>query len=252
VEATTSRSRIGGNAAGQLLSSRRGGATVAILAAGIAGVLLFVFIHQYRKSVDKAVAQVPVFVASGFIPHGTPAAVVSSQNLVQRTTVKHDQTLSGAISDPSQLVGQVAVKDIAPGQQLRVADFAPGNPTLASYLTGTARAIELPVDATHGLSGYVSPGDHVDVLSSSTGTVGNSGAATTIAQDLLVMSTGNGGGGGGIVGGGGGNSTGIVVRATDKQALTLALAADNGKVWIILRPPLGAQQSTAVGAKAGQ
>jgi pilus assembly protein CpaB len=253
MEASTSRSRIGGNLAGQWFSSRRGGVMIAIGAAAIAGALLFVFVQQYRKNVDTNASVVPVFVASSFIPHGTPAGVIAAQGLLQRTTLKHDQTLPGAISDPSQLANQVAVKDIAPGQQLQAIDFGPRNSTLSSNLTGAARAIALPVDTTHGLTGYVTPGDYVDIVASATGS-SNGGGVVTIAQNVLVLSTGTGGGGGGIVntGGGGGNSGNVVVRATDKLALTLALAADNGKIWLLLRPPVGAQQTIGVGSRAGR
>lgn len=248
MEATTSKSRIGGNSAGQLLASRRGGAIIAVLAAVIAGGLLYLFVQQYRKSVDTGASQTSIFVASGFIPHGTPASVISSQNLLQRTSVKQSQSLSGAITDPSQLANEVAVKDIAPGQQLRASDFAPGNPTLSSYLSGTGRAIALPVDSTHGLNGYISPGDHVDILWSASG--GNVGGVTTIAQDVTVIAIAGGGGGG--IGGGGGGTENVIVKTTDKIALALAMAADNGKVWLLLRPPVGAQQTVGVGQKVGK
>jgi Flp pilus assembly protein CpaB len=251
MEATTSNSRIGGSPLGQLVTSRRGGLMIALIAAVIAGGALFIFVRQYRKSVDHAAAQVPVIVASGFIPHGTPAAVISSQNLLQRQSLKQSAALQGAISDPSQLAGEVAIRDISPGQQLQAADFAPGNPTLSSYLTGTERAIELPVDSAHGLGGFITVGDHVDVFATTNGGAGTAGAAVTIAQGLKVLNVV--GTSGGIVGGsGGGGVSGIIVQASDKQALALALAADSGKIWFVLEPPVAAQQTVNVGAKAGK
>ena len=229
MEASSSRSRIGGSPLGQLVSSRRGGIYIAIGAAALAGILLFVFVQKYRDSVNNKNALVPVFVASGFIPHGTPASSIASSNLLQRTSIKRNQTLPGAISDPSQITGTVATRDIAPGQQLQLADFALGNPTLSSYLSGTARAIEIPVDSIHGLQGYVAPGDHVDMLASA------GGAVTTIAQNVAVIAVGGGF---------------VVLKVTDKLALALAAAADGAKIWLTMRPAIGAQQTTGVGSRA--
>jgi Flp pilus assembly protein CpaB len=192
----------------------------------VAGVLLFVFVQQYRNSVNSKAQLVPVFVASSFIPHGTPAALVASQHLLQRTAVKKTQVLPGAITDPSQITGLVTATDIAPGQQIVLTSFAAGNPSLSSYLTGTARAVAIPVGAIQGLSGYITAGDHVDLIKS----VGNN--ETVLAQNVVVLAVGG---------------SELVVRATDRLAMTLASVADGAKYWVFLRPPVGAQQSVGVG-----
>jgi hypothetical protein len=46
--------------------------------------------------------------------------------------------------------------------------------------------------------------------------------------------------GGGV---GGGDNTNITLRVSDRDAANLAFTADNGKVWIVLRPPAGAHDS---------
>ena len=42
-----------------------------------------------------------------------------------------------------------------------------------------------------------------------------------------------------------------ILAMPDDEAPRLAYAADNGKVWIVLRPPLGAGQSAPASASAG-
>jgi Flp pilus assembly protein CpaB len=222
-----------------MFSSRRGALTVAATAAVIAGLLLFMFVQQYKKNATGTVTNTPVYVATSLIPRGTPASVAAAGNLFQRTSVKASAVQAGAIADSSVLHGEVTATAIYPGQQLTAADFAHGNVTIASQLTGTERALSVPVDSAHGLIGFVQTGDYVDVLSSFAGNGGH-GAVSMLASDVLVLSAPSSGGSGGIAGGG--NAGNIVLRVTAKTATAMAFAADNGKIWITLRPPVGALQ----------
>jgi Flp pilus assembly protein CpaB len=212
---------------------------VAVGAAGLAAVLLLVFVQQYRRSVSNSAANTPVFVSSGYIPRGTSADLVASNQLIQRTLVKSAQVQVGAIADPSVLHGQVAATDIYPGQQITAADFTGGGVTIGSQLTQDDRAIAVPVDTAHGLTGFLHAGDHVDLLASFGG--GNAHSAVSVlAQNVLVLSTPATGGGG--LGGGNGSGN-IVLRVSPAIAQAVAYAADNGKVWVTLRPPADAIQS---------
>ena len=64
---------------------------------------------------------------------------------------------------PTQIANEVAATNIAPGQELTSADFATGTVSLSQYLTGGQRALEIPVDSTHGLAGYVVQGQRIDL-----------------------------------------------------------------------------------------
>ncbi len=240
MEAQPASSRIGGSWASQVLSSRRGGISVAIGAALIAGVLLFVFVQQYRKSVKNTATVTRVLVAKTFIPRGTPSSLISSQSMVAPTAVASKQALIGAIGAASELVGTVAAKNIYPGDQLQALDFSRAAVTLSSQLSGTARAIEIPLDAIQGMVGYVAPGDHVDLISAT------SGAITMLAQNVVVLSSP------GLITGAvavGASNGGLVVRVTDASSLQIISAVQGGKVIVALRPPIGAQQSVGVGTK---
>jgi Flp pilus assembly protein CpaB len=235
MEATSTRSKIGRTPLGDMLSTRGGAMAVAGGAAILAGVLLFVFVQRYRTNQNASSAATPVFVARSFIPQGSSADVIGSEQLLQRTTLRGSQVHAGAITDPSVLRGQVAAINIYPGQQITAADFT-SNGTIASELTTTQRAVSVPVDSSHGLTGFVHTGDYVDVLASYSGGAGASrGSVTTLMQDILVLSAPG-------AGTAGANSN-VVLRVSEHDAPSLAFAADNGKVWIVLRPPLGASQS---------
>jgi pilus assembly protein CpaB len=242
MEASSTRRKIGGSAFGDALSSRRGALTLAFVAAAVAGLLIFAFVQQYKKNATGAVSNTPVYVATHLIPRGTPADLIASNGLFQRTAVKPSQVQLGAIADSRVLHGEVAITTIYPGQQLTAADFTHAPVSIASQLTSSNRAIAIPVDSAHGLIGFVAAGDHVDVLSSLAGNGGPvRGTLTILAQNVPVLSAPGGSTGGGIAGGGSGNGGGnIVLNVPVKTAVALAYAADNGKIWILLRPPVGA------------
>jgi pilus assembly protein CpaB len=241
MEAASTSNRIGRNSPGDLLSTRGGAIAVATVAAILAGILLFVFVQRYRTNQNAASATTTVFVARSLIPQGSSADVIASEQLLQRTTLRGSQVQAGAIADPTVLHGEVTAMNIYPGQQITAADFTAAV-TIASQLTATQRAVAVPVDSAHGLIGLVHSGDHVDVLASYPGGGGaNRGSVSTLVPDALVLSAPSPAGGSGL------SSTSansnIVLRVSDHDAASLAYAADNGKVWIVLRPPLGASQS---------
>lgn len=240
--------KIGRTSPRDVLSTRGGAMAVAAVAAILAGILLFVFVQRYRTNQSASSATTAVFVARSLIPQGSSANVIASQQLLQRTTLRGSQVQTGAIADPRVLHGEVAATNIYPGQQITVADFTPAA-TITSELTGTQRAVAVPVDSSHGLIGFVHTGDYVDVLASYSGGAGASrGAVTTLLQDVLVLNA-PGAAGGGLVGGGA-SSGNVLLRVSEHDAASVAYAADNGKVWIVLRPPLGASQSPPASASS--
>jgi Flp pilus assembly protein CpaB len=231
-----------------MLSTRGGSLALAIGAAIVAGILIFVFVQRYRDHVNSNNAATSVFVARSLIPKGSSADVIASEQLLQRTGIKGSQALSGAITDTSVLHGQVTTTAIYPGQQIVAADFSHQGDNVAGKLSGTARAIAVPVDNAHGLIGFVHAGDYVDVLAGLNGSNGSSSGSTqTLIQGVLVLSAPSSSGGGV----GGNSADNVVLRVSDQEAPKIAFAADNGKIWIALRPPAGATQSAPASASQG-
>ena len=237
MEVASARNKIGKRSPGDLLSTRGGAVTVAAIAAIIAAILLFVFVQHYKNNSDNANAPTGVFVARALIPQGTSAEVIAQNQLVQRTTIRGGDVQPGALTDPGVLHGEAAVTNIYPGQQLTASEFSPAL-SISSQLTSGERAIAIPVDGPHGLVGFIRAGDHVDVLAD----IGGRGVATLL-QDIVVLSPPAASSGPGLSGGGGGGSN-MVLKVPAQLANGLANAADNGKVWITLRPPANATQST--------
>jgi Flp pilus assembly protein CpaB len=217
----------------RILSTRSGTLFIGVLAAGVAALLLLVYLNRYRDNLKQQNAPVAVLVAKSLIQKGTPGDLVGTKSLFQAASVPREQLKAGALTDPSTLHGLVALTDVFPGQQLTLSSFGVlRTGAVAGQLSAYERAVAIPVDATHGLIGSVQAGDHVDLL------VGlNAGAASgvpagaiikTLLQNIPVMVA---------------TGSSLTLRVTDSQAGRLAWASDNGKIWVTLRPPAGARQS---------
>src|SRR5437867_1326412 len=137
----------------KLFSTRGGTMILAGIAALLAGIAVFVYIHNYRSSVKSGGTAATVLVAKSLIPQGTPGEAVAKKELYQAQSIRESELKEGAISDPSSLSGRVAATDIFPGQQLTSADFTTSSGTLASTLSGRERAITIPIDGAHGMIG---------------------------------------------------------------------------------------------------
>jgi Flp pilus assembly protein CpaB len=227
-----------------VVSTRGGSAAVAAVTAVLAGVILLVFLTQYKHSVNGNDKLTTVLVAQRLIEKGSSGDVIASQGLYQTTRVKKGDLTNGAISDPGNLQGKVAVKDILPGQQLTATEFGATADTIATHLAGNQRAIALPLDAAHGMIGEVHVGDRVDVIGGfdlDTGGTGRSiPVAKTLLQNVLVLKVPAQAKGSAVATN---NSSNVVLQVPDDQAANLAFASDNGKLWIVARPKAGAKNT---------
>lgn len=221
----------------RFLGTRRGSFVVAAVAAALAAAALAAYLNNYKKDVRGGTLPTQVLIADRLIPKGTSGDAVASGRLFRPATISESAVKALALTDAAALTGKTAAHDIYPGQQITSADFKSGADPLRGRLTGTQRALAIPVDTAHGLIGSVRTGDKVDVFGSFTGgSSGGRGVLRTIAQDVLVLKAPSGSNSNN-------NSTttqqSVILRLTDSQSARMAYAADNGKVWFALRPPSG-------------
>jgi Flp pilus assembly protein CpaB len=232
----------------KLISTRRGAIIVAAGAALLAGILILIYLNGYRNSVQAEGAPVTVLIAKENIPTGTSGSVIAANGLFRATTMRESQLREGAFSDPTNLTGQAAAREIYKGAQLTASDFRAAAQSLPSELTKDQRIVAIPLDAAHGLIGEVEAGNHVDVYAGfSVVPLNPDGTPIAGAQsrpvlkriitDVPVVSVGTKNAALGS------STTKVLLKLTDKQAADLAFSSDNGKVWLSLRPGAGAESS---------
>jgi Flp pilus assembly protein CpaB len=231
----------------KLFSTRGGTLALAGLAAVIAAFAVAVYVKHYRDSVSKGATPATVLVATSLIPKGTPGSEIATKELFQAQSIRESQLRTGAISDTASLRGMVAKTDILPRQQLTTSDFTTASGGLSSQLAADQRAITIPVDTAHGMIGQIGTGDRVDVyagfqvtpidaLGRPLSNLGQSRAVLRlIMQNVTVLSVTK------SAQFGGGSNSQVTLRTTPYQSSELAFAADNGKLWLVLRPPSGAR-----------
>ena len=218
-----------------VLSTRSGTFALAAVAAVAALGVLLVFMSNYRDSVRSGADEVSVLVATRGIDKGTSGDVIAEAGLFSSTKVSEVDASEGAFADPSALRGQVATKDIYEGEQLTAASFDSGADPIAGRLTGTQRALAIPVAEAEGNVGQLDAGSRIDVLGGFNAE--QSGGRTrpvmdVLARDVLVLkapeapdsSTNN-------------DEHQVVVRVTDVEASRIAFASDTGDIWLTVRPP---------------
>ena len=216
----------------RLLKTRQGTIAVGIAAAVLAAILLLVYLSHYRSSVKGSTEPVTVLVAKRLIPKGTSGTSIARQSLFVVTTIPKGQLKFGAISDPAVLNGTIAAANINPSQQLTSADFTVASVgALASQLSGRWRAFALPtLDAAHGLTPDVQPGDRLDVYGQLNGTVG------LLMSNVLVLASPTQAAAGSTAAASGN----YILRVPSAKAPKFAYVGQNGTFWLVLRPGHGA------------
>jgi Flp pilus assembly protein CpaB len=216
------------------LSTKNGTFAVAAILALIAAGALLIFLREYKDDLTDS-DPVQVLVVKSLVPKGTPGDLIASEQLYSLQRVKDSQVEDGTITDPDQLTGKVVATELHPGHQLQTSDFEDGR-TAQARLSGFQRAMSVPLDESRGLGDDVESGDHVDVVVTYRNTGNGPSSARIAARNVLVLSVDNTDGGVGST-----TDKTATLRVNDDNATAIAAAVDGGKVWLVLRPAVGAR-----------
>jgi Flp pilus assembly protein CpaB len=237
----------------KLLSTRGGTVAVAGFAALLAAGIFLVYLNRYRSSVADAGQPTLVLVAKQLIPKGVSGDFIAAEEMFASQEIARSELKDGALADPAALRGRVAVEDIYPDEQLTTSAFsATATDAIPTQISGSERALAVPLDAAHGMVGNIEPGDHVDVFAAfnvkrlrADGTFDPDAAERPvlklIVEDVLVLRAPDKDAGG--VGAGGVQTSETTLKVSDRQAAEIAFAVENGKVWLALRPSGRAEAS---------
>ena len=151
---------------------------------------LYNFLDNMQDPVAAAVPQTDVVIARDTIPAHTPINV----DMLEVKSVPVDMVHPEAGEDISLFVGGIARSEIIRGEQVLTSRVHTDDmrATLSYRIPENMRAISIPVGEVTGVSGYVTPGDKVDVLVTLEDEEINEGTLTTytLFQNVMVLAIG--------------------------------------------------------------
>jgi pilus assembly protein CpaB len=206
------------------------------LAIAVAGsILLYKWINSQRapKEIVKVEAEaVPVTVAAVDLPWGTKL----KPEMVKTVPFLKESLPPGYFSSYEDLKDRVLITPIKLNEPIGEHKLAPTNVTtggVSAILKPGTRAIAVKGDKVIGISGFINPGNRVDVIVTVSDPSSNEVKAKIILDDLLVLATGTQ-----IQKNEKGEPMPVDVytlEVTPEQAEKLALASTQGKLQFALR-----------------
>jgi pilus assembly protein CpaB len=230
----------------------------------IAALLVFVALQNRSEgSTNSSAGLVPVVVATRDLQANTTL----TSDMLKVQPVPPDVALSGVYGRTDALAGTVTRYPVLKGQQLTGSvlgtDAAPNADDLSYALPPGKRAVGVEVSEVTGVGGLLLPGNSVDVIAVFNVNATGASKAVTLLQNVVVLAVGqeaqqpaprpSDGAAADTT-----SAQKDAKRQPDARTVTLAvgpadaqllaLAQDNGKLWLSLRPagdadtpPLGEQ-----------
>jgi len=212
---------------------------IAVVIALIVSLMVYNFLQKTTqvKQTTYALETQPVAVAQVDLQWGT----VLTKEMVKYVPYLKDSLPAGYISDLSATVGRTLISPVKANEPILESRLAPTNVTtggVAAIITPKKRAMAVRVDKVVGVSGFVFPGNRVDVLVTMTPRGAGKEASTPITkivlEDILVLAAGSE-----IEQGSKQEKSKqvdvITLEVTPEDGEKLALAASEGKIQLALR-----------------
>ena len=138
-----------------------------VLLGAVAGFALLGYVRGVEDDVLNNVARVPVWVVTGPIAEGTTAASAQQTGRLELSEIESSFRPANAVSNLSEIEGQIAASDLVANQILLAGSFA--DPavvatTFADQLAPGFTAFSLTIEKERAVNGFISPGDFVDVI----------------------------------------------------------------------------------------
>ncbi|MFI3189647.1 Flp pilus assembly protein CpaB [Crenothrix sp. D3] len=137
---------------------------------------------QNKTIPDKAVS---VVVAAVEIPFG----VKLEETHVKIVSWPENAVPQGTYSSKEQVVGKVSMNKFYPDEiitEKRISEYLGGS-TLSALIAKEYRAISVRVDDVVGVSGFILPGNRVDILVTKKDRTDNKAETTTLLQNIKVL-----------------------------------------------------------------
>jgi len=202
---------------------------------------------QSQKVVQQKTEMVPVVVAVKEVP----PAVALSGDQVKVSQWPKDSALPGKFSRFEDVEGRVTAVPLNPGEPILENKLAPKGviPGLTALLSPEKRAMTVKVDEASGVAGFLNPDNRVDVVATvDKGDFNKDPISKLILQNLRVLGTGQ------RIEKKLGEKPQVVPTVTlevsPEEGESLALAVQEGKIFLILRNQQDEQLVKSAGVRA--
>ena len=220
-------------------------AAAAIVLALVAGIGVYVYASNADKRAQDNASFVDAYVATSAIAKGTTGDEAVSAGLIQPEKVAKGSIPPTAVTNLNDLAGKVAAsqidtKQFITGETFISADQGVGGAMATSIAKQNLVAVTVTVDADHGVANAISPGDHVNIATTSTDANGNAQTQYLMSGvKVLAVGTSTAQGQTGQAGAPAPANAGVLTfEVTPDQALQI-IAANSGssKIYLVLLPP---------------
>lgn len=159
---------------------------LAIAIAAVAAYFLYDYLKSQEKRVSEAVASEKIVVAASEIPLG------GTINITQLKTVEWPKANApqGSFISTDQVVGRVAIQTFLPGDPVIEAKLMPreGPVGILTYkIPEGHRAMTVAVDQVAGVAGFITPGNMVDVVLTTTPPGATQSLSKIVLQNVPVL-----------------------------------------------------------------
>jgi pilus assembly protein CpaB len=207
---------------------------VGVLIALVASLFTYGWLQKKGRSQAQTQETISVAVASYDLPWGT----VLTASMVKLTPFLKQSLPEGYFPDTTKVVGRTLIQPIRTNEPIFDSRLAPTGTQgggVAAVITPKKRAMAVKIDKFVGVSGFIHPGNRVDVLV----TLSQAGKITTpitktVLENVLVLATG-----GDVEKSGNREKPSqvdvITLEVTPEEGEKLALASSEGKLQLALR-----------------
>jgi pilus assembly protein CpaB len=207
---------------------------LAVAVAGIASISLYKYLKGQEAMVQGAVATQSIVVSAQEIPVGS--TIISQQVKMlnwPKAAIPAGQTFSSA----EQVIGRTAIDRYTAGEPIVESKLMPkeGQSGILTYkIPEGHRAMTVAVDQVSGVAGFISPGNKVDVVLTTTTPGASQPVSKIVLQDVPVLATGQ------VIAQEKKDEKPVVVPTvtmdvTPEDAEKLAIASTQGRLQLVLR-----------------
>jgi pilus assembly protein CpaB len=242
-------------------------AAAAIVLALVAGIGVYMYASGADKRAQENASFVSAYVANADIAKGTTGNEIAQAGLVTSEKVAKSSVPPGAVTDLNQLADLMTAGPISTKQFITTGSFVSakdggGGQFSQSIAASDLVAVTVTVDADHGVANQITPGDHVNMATTTTD--GNGNAVTSyMLENVKVLAVGSSttqqnpapaadsAAADGSAPPAAGNSGVLTFEVSQADALRIISANSGGsKLYLVLLPPTSNPVASSSGTKA--